>query len=179
MKSSWWKGLALLGLGVALSASESDAGELAVGDKAPDFSLKGSDGATYTLAKYRGKKAVVLAWFPKAMTPGCTAQCTSYGKEGAPLKEMDVAYFTASVDKPEANEKFARQVGADYPILSDPDKSTARAYGVLNEKGYANRWTFYIDQEGIVRAIDKKIKTAQAAPDTVEKLKELGIAARP
>jgi len=179
MKISLWKGLALLGLGVALSAADgADGAEPKVGDKAPDFSLKGTDGKTHSLADYKGKKAVVLAWFPKASTPGCTAQCTSYAKSGSPLKGLDVAYFTASVDQPEANQKFARQVGADYPILSDTDKEVAKAYGVLNERGMANRWTFYIDKDGVIREIDKKIQTKQAAEDTIEKLRSLGIAAK-
>ncbi len=182
MNGTWWKGFALLGMGVGLGlalAAAAEAEELKVGDKAPEFSLKGSDGETYTLSQFKGKKAVVLAWFPKASTPGCTAQCTSYRKAGAPLKGMDVAYFTASVDAPEANQKFADQVDADYPILSDPDKSTAKAYGVINpERGVAQRWTYYIDKEGVVRAIDKKIRTAQAAEDTVTTLKELGIASK-
>ena len=179
MKISLWKGLALLGLGVALSTADgADGAEPKVGDKAPDFALKGSDGKTYSLADYKGKKAVVLAWFPKAMTPGCTLQCTSYAKSGGPLKELNVAYFTASVDKPDANEKFAHQVGAEYPILSDPDKETAKAYGVLNERGMASRWTFYIDKDGVIREIDKKIQTKQAAEDTVEKVKSLGIASK-
>lgn len=151
--------------------------ELKVGDKAPDFSLKGSDGKTYKLSDFQGKKSVVLAWFPKAFTGGCTAQCKSYGSaDAAELKTMNVAYFTASVDTAEENTKFAQSVGADYPILSDPDKKVAGAYGVLNpERGFANRWTFYIDKDGVVRAIDKKVATAQAAPDTVKTLKELGL----
>jgi peroxiredoxin Q/BCP len=87
-----------------------------------------------------------------------------------------VAYFTASVDPVDTNRKFAESLDVDYPILSDPDKSVAKAYGVLNEKGgYANRWTFYIDKEGIIRAIEKKVNAAQAAPQVAAKLKELGL----
>ena len=176
--TSLWMGLLWAGLGLTLWATEGSAEELKVGDKAPDFNLMGSDGKKHELADYKGKKAVVLAWFPKASTPGCTLQCTSYAKSGSPLKSLDVVYFTASVDQPEANVKFAKQVEADYPILSDPDKEVAKAYGVLNDRGMANRWTFYIDKDGIVRAIDKKIQTKQAAEDTLDKVKELGFAAK-
>ena len=84
---------------------------------APDFSLPGSDGKTYKLSDYRGKQAVVLAWFPKAFTPGCTTECKVMAEHGAALKAFDAAYFTASVDKPEKNKDFAKSVGADYPIL--------------------------------------------------------------
>ena len=67
---------------------------LKVGDEAPGFELPGSDGETYRLGDYRGERAVVLAWFPKAFTPGCTTECTVMAREGEKLREFDVAYFT-------------------------------------------------------------------------------------
>ena len=76
------------------------------------------------------------------------------------------------------NEKFAKSLDLDYPILSDPDKSVAKEYGVLNpERGFANRWTFYIDKEGVIKEIDKKVNAPQAGPDIAAKLKELGLVA--
>src|SRR5512143_2996710 len=75
------------------------------GDPAPDFSLAGSDGKTYKLADFKGKQAVVLAWFPKAFTGGCTAECKSFRETGAVLKRFNVAYFTASCDQPDTNKK--------------------------------------------------------------------------
>lgn len=89
---------------------------------------------------------------------------------------MNVAYFTASVDTPEDNKRFAESLGVDYPILSDPDKKVAKAYGVLSARGFANRWTFYIDKDGIIRDIDKKVKAGSAAPDVAKHLQDLGIA---
>jgi peroxiredoxin Q/BCP len=81
------------------------------------------------------------------------------------------------VDTPEDNKRFAESLSADYPILSDPGKSVARAYGVLNEtRGFANRWTFYIDKNGVIRGIDKKVNAAQAAADTAAQVKQLGLA---
>ncbi len=170
--------LALCGIAFGLLSAPLAAQELKVGDKAPDFTLKGSDGKTHHLADFQGKKAVVLAWFPKAFTGGCTAQCKSYGAEAGELKGMNVAYYTISVDDAETNTKFAEATGSkDYAILADPDKKVAKAYGVLRDpNGVANRWTFYIDKEGVIREIDKAVKAAQAAPDTVAKLKALGIA---
>ena len=161
---------------IATPATARAAEELKVGDKAPDFSLKGSDGKTYSLADFKGKKAVVLNWFPKAFTGGCTAQCKSFAENADALKGMDVAYFTASVDPVELNTKFAESLKADYPILSDPDKSVATAYGVLNARGMANRWSFYIDKDGKIASIEKKIDTKNAAPEVATKLKALGIA---
>ncbi len=178
MRTAFCHGIALLGLVAAFMAGSSCiAAELKEGDKAPDFTLKGSDGKTYSLSDFKGKKPVVLAWFPKAFTGGCTAQCTSYAKDSSELKKMDVAYFTISVDDAETNTKFAKSLDADYPILSDPDKKVAEKYGVVSpSRGVAQRWTFYIDKDGVIRRIDKMIQTKEAAQETVENLEELGLA---
>lgn len=169
----------LLGLAVltAMVTPAARAAELKVGDKAPDFTLEGSDSKTYKLSDFKGKQAVVLNWFPKAFTGGCTAQCKSLAEQGELLKPLKIAYFTASVDKAEENKKFAKSLNADYPILSDPDKTTAKAYGVVTpERAVAQRWTFYIDKDGVIKAIDKKVNTKQAAEDVAAKVKELGLA---
>jgi thioredoxin-dependent peroxiredoxin len=176
MRNLFARGLALAALVAAAgTAAEAQEGPK-VGDKAPEFEMKGSDGKTYKLSDFKGKKAVVVAWYPKAFTGGCTAECKSFKADGQALKAMNVAYFTASVDDAETNTKFAESLGLDYPILSDPDKSVAKAYGVLGPRGVAQRWTFYIDKEGNIRAIDKMVKTARAGVDVADKLKELGIA---
>jgi thioredoxin-dependent peroxiredoxin len=180
MNTKRWAVATLFGLGIALVGGiASAAEELKVGDKAPDFELKGSDGKTYKLADFKGKKAVVIAWFPKAFTGGCTAECKSFQANNDKLKETKVAYFTASVDPVEGdkgNAAFAKSLGLEYPILSDPDKTTAKAYGVLNPAGaYAQRWTFYIDKEGIIKEIDKKPGTDKAAENFIGKIKSLGI----
>jgi peroxiredoxin Q/BCP len=167
---------AFLGLALALLTGFAQADELKAGDKAPDFSMAGSDGKTYKLSDFKGKKAVVVAWYPKAFTGGCTAECKSFREKGDALKGLNVAYFTASVDDAETNTKFAKSLDLDYPILSDPDKSVAKAYGVLGPRGFAQRWTYYIDKDGTIREVDKKINTAAAAPDVAAKLKTLKIA---
>jgi thioredoxin-dependent peroxiredoxin len=172
--------LALLGLSVmsVMIVAGAAAADLKVGDPAPPFSLKGSDGQTYTLDQFKGKSAVVIAWFPKAFTGGCTKECKSLRENSKPLHDLKVAYFTASVDTPEENEKFAKSLDLDYPILSDPDKTVAKEYGVLNpQRGFANRWTFYIDKAGVIKEIDKKVNAPQAGPDIAAKLKELGLVA--
>lgn len=87
-----------------------------------------------------------------------------------------MAYFTASVDAPETNRKFAEELGLDYPILSDPGKQVARAYGVVSgDKAYASRWTFYIGRDGKVLYIDKQVNPEAHGRDVVERLKALGI----
>lgn len=168
----------LSGLGLLIACSTAVlAGEPKVGDPAPAFSLQGSDGKVYSLSDFKGKSAVVLAWFPKAFTGGCTKECKSFAQGGKELKPLKVAYFTASVDTADYNKKFAESLECDYPILSDPDKSVAKAYGVVHEgRAVPERWTFYIDKEGIIRAIDKNVNTANAASDAAAKIKELGLA---
>jgi peroxiredoxin Q/BCP len=130
--------------------------ELKAGDKAPDFTLPGTDGKTHTLSAYKGKE-VVLAWYPAAFTGGCTAECKSFRDAGAAIKNFDVAYFMASVDTPEKNADFAKQEEANFPMLSDPDKKAATAYGVLGGRGTAMRWTFYIAPDGTIQYIDKAV----------------------
>ena len=166
--------MTVLGLGGAAAAAE-----LGVGDKAPDFKLTASDGKTYKLSSYKGKKAVVLAWFPKAFTQGCTAECKSLAANGEKIRKYDVAYFMASVDPIEGekgNKAFAESEKADFPMLSDPTKATATAYGVLNPQwGVANRWTFYIDQNGEIASIDKAVKPATSAEDMLAHLAALKV----
>jgi peroxiredoxin Q/BCP len=149
--------------------------ELKVGDPAPDFSLPASDGKTYSLAQFKGKQAIVVAWFPKAFTQGCTIECKSLAENGHLIKKYDATYFMASVDPLEDNMKFGAEYKADFPLLSDPSKEVATKYGVLNARGMANRWTFYIGKDGKILAIDKAVKPATSAEDMAAKLGELGV----
>jgi peroxiredoxin Q/BCP len=162
---------------VFASGAAIQAAELKVGDDAPPFSLQGSDGKTYSLKDFAGKQAVVLAWFPKAFTGGCTKECANLQANSNLIKKYDVAYFTVSVDTPEQDAKFAESLGVkDYAILADPTREVAKAYGVLkSENGVAQRWTFYISKEGKILAVDKAVKVDTHARDVAAKLKELGV----
>jgi thioredoxin-dependent peroxiredoxin len=85
-------------------------------------------------------------------------------------------YFAASVDDAETNKKFAEHVEADYPILSDPEKKVATAYGVVDEKRpLASRWTFYIGPDGRILDVDSRVRPASAGEDVVKKLEELKV----
>ena len=150
--------------------------ELKVGDKAPDFQLSASDGKTYKLSDFTGKQAVVLAWFPAAFTKGCTIECKNLAMNGDKIRQYDVAYFMASTDPIEKNTDFAKAQEADFPLLSDPTKEVATAYGVLNPRGTASRWTFYIGRDGRILAIDKAVRVDTSAEDMVAKLAELNVA---
>ena len=178
----------LLGFAMAAAAQNAD---LKVGDQAPNFKLQATDGNTYQLSDFKGKKAVVLAWFPAAFTRGCTIECKSLAENGDRIKMYDVDYVLASVDPIEKNTEFAKAKSvtlgqgasaqvvekkeADFPLLSDPTKETAKAYGVLNDRGVANRWTFYIDKNGRIAYIDKAVKPATSAEDMIAKLSELKV----
>ena len=171
--SAWLIGAVSLALCLSVVPAQ---GEVAVGDEAPAFELKGSDGKTYSSDQFKGKQAVVIAWFPKAFTGGCTKECKSMRESGDLIRNYDVAYFTASVDDVEKNTEFAKSLELDYPILSDPDKTVAKALGCLNERGVTNRWTYYIGKDGKILYIDKSVKTEDHGKDIAAKLGELGVA---
>ena len=151
---------------------------LEVGDQAPAFSLQATDGKTYTLVQFHDKQAIVIAWYPKAFTSGCTIECKSLAQNGHLLKRLDVTYFMASVDPLEDNKKFAEETEADFPLLSDPSKEVAKAYDVLAIYGLPKRHTLYIGKDGKILFIDRKINAATSAEDMAAKLEELGIPAR-
>ena len=94
------------------------------------------------------------------------------------LKDYKLAYFMASTDDIETNTKFAAANGADFPILADPDKQVAQAYGVLGTLGFASRWTFYIDAQGKIAYIDKDVSVVKAGADTAARLAALGVEKR-
>lgn len=89
------------------------------------------------------------------------------------MRHLDVSYFAASVDSAETNRRFAESLGLVFPILSDPTKEVARAYGVLGASGFASRWTFYIGADGRVLDIDTKVSAASHGRDIVAKLTQL------
>jgi peroxiredoxin Q/BCP len=146
-----------------------------VGAPAPEFTLPASDGKTYSLSDFKGKKAVVVAWFPKAFTRGCTIECKSLAEKGQLIRKFNVAYFMASTDPVDDNTGFATNEHADFPILSDTTKEVARKYGVLGLVGFANRWTYYIGKDGTLLEIDKSIRPATSAEDIAAKLRTLGV----
>jgi peroxiredoxin Q/BCP len=163
---------------VPLLCLASNAVALEVGEKAPAFTLQGSDGKTYALADFVGKRGVVLAWFPKAFTSGCTAELEDLRDNADAIAAYDAGVFMVSLDPPEQNAAFAKSVDAKQLLLSDPEGSVAAAFGVGGLGTYAKRWTFYVDKEGVVRAIDTEVATDTAGADIARKLGELGFPKR-
>ena len=140
---------------------------LQVGDKAPSFDLPGTDGRSHALPLPNNADApwTVLAWFPKAYTSGCTIECRSLAQNGHLIKKFNVRYFMLSVDPIETNKAFAADESADLPLLSDATTEIAEKYGVLSPRGYAKRQTFYVDPQGTIQAIDRKVNPKTSAED--------------
>lgn len=169
-------GLALFAAAAAAQKPEPEP-ELKAGDPAPAFKLVDAAGHEYTLDQFKGKQGVILAWFPKAFTPGCTAEIKSIRDNAAGLNEFDVAYFMVSMDPPDKNAEFGKAHGCDFPVLSDPTGETAKAYGVGHPGAvFAKRHTFYIGADGVLKHIDRGVKVGSHGADLVAKLGELGFA---
>ena len=149
-----------------------------VGDQAPDFTLQASDGKTYKLSDFKGKQAVVIAWFPKAYTQRLHDRVQVARRERRPDQEVQRDLLHGQRRHARGQQGLRRKEKADFPLLSDPTKKTAEAYGVLNQRGMASRWTFYIGNDGKILAIDKEVKPATSAEDMAAKLGELGVAKR-
>ncbi len=98
---------------------------------------------------------------------------------GDSIRAFDVVHFAASTDTPENLAAFAGKISADYPLLSDPTRAVAKAYGVVrDDQGYAVRWTFYIGIDGKILYIDKAVSPTNAGKDIAQRLGELGVARR-
>ena len=140
---------------------------LQVGDTAPSFDLPGTDGRSHALPLPNNADTpwTVLAWFPKAYTSGCTIECRSLAQNGHLIKKFNVRYFMLSVDPIETNKAFAADENADFPLLSDATTEIAEKYGVLSPRGYAKRQTFYVDPQGTIQAIDRKVNPKTSAED--------------
>ena len=123
---------------------------IAVGDKAPDFDLEGTEGRRYRLADCRGHW-LVLAFYPGDFTAVCTRQFCSYRDAGDRLDDLDATVWGISPQSVKSHERFRRKYGLTVPLLSDPDRAVIRAYGVLGPGGLVRRSIFMVDPGGRVR----------------------------
>jgi len=147
-----------------------------IGDKAPDFKLADKDGKVWSPADFEGKK-VVLYFYPKDNTPGCTRQACAFAQNRAEFERRNVAVVGVSKDSAESHRKFAEKYGLPFILLSDPDLQAIKAYGVWREKklygkvsmGVA-RTTFIIDEAGRIADIMPRVKPDTNAGEILAKL---------
>jgi peroxiredoxin Q/BCP len=137
---------------------------LAVGDKAPAFSLPDADGNTVKLSDFTGRKVIVY-FYPAASTPGCTKQACDFRDNLTELNDAGLDVIGISPDKPEKLAKFRDAEGLTFPLLSDPDKTVLTAWGAFGEKSMYGktvqgviRSTFLVDEKGAVEAAQYNVK---------------------
>ena len=129
---------------------------LAPGDPAPDFTLPGTGGRSYTLAEMRGQP-VVLVFYPGDNTPVCTKQLTSYRTDIAEFEAVGAQIWAISPQGVESHEAFSSQHAFPFPLLADTDKAVADAYGILGPLGFYRRSVVVVDAGGVVRYVHRAI----------------------
>jgi len=141
---------------------------------APNFAAKDANGETVRLKDLRGQK-VVLYFYPKDDTPGCTKEACSFRDAFAAFKKRDIKVLGVSTDSEASHKKFAAKYKLPFTLLADPDHSIADAYGVYGEKKFMGRTymgvkriTFLIDEKGKVKKVFEKVKPEEHARDVLE-----------
>ena len=150
---------------------------LEIGNIAPDFSLCDKDGNIVALSSFRGKK-VVLYFYPKDNTPGCTRQACAFAANFEAFRSKDIVVIGISKDSAASHQKFAEKYSLPFVLISDPELEAIKAYGVWQEKklyGKASfgvvRTTFIIDEEGRIQVIMPKVKPDTNAEEILQMLK--------
>ncbi|HET8975992.1 MAG TPA: peroxiredoxin [Solirubrobacterales bacterium] len=124
--------------------------KLGIGAAAPQFSLPGTGGSSYSLADY-ADTGVIVAFYPGDFTPVCTKQFCSYRDDGDRIEALGVPMLGISPQSVDSHERFREKHGLNIPLLADRDKSVARAYGVVGPGGFVRRAVFLIDADGTIR----------------------------
>jgi thioredoxin-dependent peroxiredoxin len=157
----------------------SSGNELKAGDKAPAFSLKDTNGKTVKLSDFKGKK-VVLYFYPRDMTPGCTKEACGFRDDYAVLRKRGVEVVGVSADNQASHQKFTEAYSLPFMLLSDPDHSVMDAYGAWGEKNMYGkkitgvlRSTVLIDEAGKIAHIFRKVKTDTHSQDVIKVLDKL------
>lgn len=150
--------------------------QLKIGDKAPEFSLNDQNGELHNLSDYRGRK-VVLYFYPKDDTPGCTKEACNFRDNIARFATAGVEVIGVSVDSEKSHAKFANKYELPFILLADTEKKVVEDYGVWGEKNFmgrkylgTTRSTFLIDEEGVIFKIYKKVKPSEHAQEILELL---------
>jgi len=143
------------------------------GDNAPDFEGPTTEGKTLGLKDFLGKKNVVLYFYPKDDTPGCTKEACSFRDNLQPIRSLGAEIIGVSVDSVESHKKFSTKFSLPFPLISDKEKRIATAYGVLRVTGTTNRVTFIIDKNGKIAKIFPKVDVSKHTEEVVAAIKEI------
>ena len=141
------------------------------GEEAPDFELQSHDGEVVKLSSYRGKW-VVLYFFPKAFTSGCTRETQEFARLWDEFGKLGVVVFGISTDSVSTQKKFAEKYGVKFKLLSDSERRVSQAYGVLRPTGTAERVTFIISPEGKVAKVIRRVKPEEHPAKALEFLRQ-------
>jgi thioredoxin-dependent peroxiredoxin len=148
------------------------------GKVAPDFTMKDKDGKATKLSELRGKKDVVIYFYPKDFTPGCTMEATEFSRDYKKFKDAGIEIVGISPDDEESHQKFREKMGMPYPLVADTDKEVSKKYGVYGLKSFmgreymgVNRSTFLVDKAGKVVKVFKKVKPAGHSKEVLEALR--------
>jgi peroxiredoxin Q/BCP len=142
---------------------------LAVGSKAPDFTTKDTNGKTVSLSDFAGK-TVIMYFYPKDDTPGCTKQACSFRDSYQEYLDKGIVVLGVSKDDEAAHQKFTQKFNLPFPLLADVDGSIIKAYDVAGSSGYAQRVTYIIDGSGTITNVDSSVKTETHAQDVLATL---------
>ena len=145
------------------------------GDKAPDFKLKASDGKEYELSQFTGAKAVALCWFPRAGSEGAKIQCAALEAAMPQVPRDKVQVLGCSTAALDVTTAFAQAGKYSFPLLSDSGHKAAQVYGCLRPDGLSERWTFLIDDQGVLLAVNKSITPQTQGTDLTKMLADAGL----
>jgi thioredoxin-dependent peroxiredoxin len=166
-------GSTLLAAALLLGISCARAALPAVGVPAPEFGLADHSGKTRTLTEFRGKW-VVLYFYPKDDTPGCTEEACNFRDDISALNQMGAQVVGVSLDDSASHAQFAKKYSLPFPLLADPSGAVTRSYGALPEGSrYAKRYTFLIDPAGKVAKVYTSVETSRHSAEVIADLKRL------
>lgn len=158
-----------------LSLFSADSSDLKEGQKAPAIQAQDQNGKTIKLSDFAGKSAVVLYFYPKDDTPGCTKEACSLRDGHVALQAAGAVVLGVSSDDVKSHEAFAAKYHLPFSLLADPDKAIINAYGVkMFGLGMAKRVTFVIDRQGVIRKIFRDVKPAGHDQEVLAAVKNLG-----
>ncbi|RQW07364.1 MAG: thioredoxin-dependent thiol peroxidase [Calditrichaeota bacterium] len=150
---------------------------LKAGDKAPDFTLQSDEGKTVSLSDFTGKSEVILYFYPKDNTSGCTKEACSFRDNQPDFQNKNARVLGVSPDSVESHRKFREKLGLNFTLLSDPDHEVAEKYGAWGEKSmYGKKYmgilrtTFVIGKDGRIKEVFEKVKPEGHAQEVLEVL---------